>query len=132
MSGTGEKKMGSNLLKETDKNVQAMALDYPAEAPIEPMWDVLLIRPSEQKAPLYMRSPGGVLITGEATKTEPVEGVVLAKGEGLINPDGSFTAVPIQAGTTILYHLHDCEQKTVDGHRYHLLRSRDVIGKMRK
>jgi chaperonin GroES len=65
---------------------------------IRPLRDKILVQPK----PVEEVSKGGIIIP-ETAKDAPVEGTVLAVGNGIINRDGELIPLDVKVGDSVLY-----------------------------
>jgi chaperonin GroES len=65
---------------------------------IRPLRDKILVQPK----PVEEVSKGGIIIPDTA-KDAPVEGTVLAVGNGIINRDGELIPLDVKVGDSVLY-----------------------------
>ena len=65
---------------------------------IRPLRDKVVVKPK----PVEEVSRGGIIIP-ETAKDAPVEGTVVAVGEGILNRDGQVMPLVVSVGDTVLY-----------------------------
>jgi len=92
---------------------------------IKPIRDKILVKP----LPVEETSRGGIIIP-ETVKDAPVQGDVIAVGEGILNRDGEVVPLVISAGNRVLYKrngqtITEIEQ---DGETYLIMAEFDVLG----
>jgi chaperonin GroES len=91
---------------------------------IRPIRDKILVRP----IPVQEVSKGGIIIP-ETVKDAPVQGEVIAVGEGILNRDAELVPLVVLAGDRILYKrngqtITEIEQ---DGESYLIMAEFDVL-----
>ena len=74
---------------------------------------------------------GGILIP-DAAKEKPMEGEVLAVGNGKLLADGSLRALDIKAGDTVLFAKYAGTEIKIDGGDHLMLREEDILGVIEK
>ena len=73
------------------------------------------------------KTKGGIIIPDTA-KEKPVEGKVLAVGNGRILEDGSVRKLDVKAGDRILFNKYGGTEVKIDGEDLLILREDDVLG----
>lgn len=94
---------------------------------IRPLQDRLIVRPSEAVS----TSKGGIIIPDNA-KEKPLEGEVLAVGNGRIMDDGHLRPLDVKAGDLILFGKYTGTEIEVEGSKLLMLREDDVLGVIEK
>lgn len=92
---------------------------------IRPIRDKILVKP----IPVQEMSKGGIIIP-ETVKDAPVQGNVIAVGEGILNRDGELVPLVVSTGDRILYKrngqtITEIEQ---EGETYLIMAEFDVLG----
>lgn len=90
---------------------------------VRPLHDRLLVKRvnSEEK------TKGGIIIPDTA-KEKPMEGEVVAVGNGKILDDGSARALDVKAGDRVLFAKYGGTEVKIDGEVHLILRESDVLG----
>ena len=70
---------------------------------------------------------GGIVIPDTA-KEKPMEGEVIAVGNGTVLEDGSVRPLQVEPGDKILFAKYSGTEVTVDGEEHLILRESDVLG----
>ena len=73
------------------------------------------------------KSEGGIIIPDSA-KEKPVEGTVIAVGNGKILEDGTQRKLDVQAGDLILFGKYIGTEIKLEGDDHVILREEDVLG----
>lgn len=89
---------------------------------ITPLYDRILIKRNEAETV----SPGGILIPDNA-KEKPLEGIVVACGEGRLLADGKIRPLAVQPKQTVLFGKYAGNEVKYQGETYTLLREDDVL-----
>jgi chaperonin GroES len=90
---------------------------------VRPLHDRLLVkRVSEEEM-----TKGGIIIPDTA-KEKPIEGEVIAVGNGRVLEDGSVRPLDIEAGDRVLFAKYGGTEVTLDGEEHLILRESDVLG----
>jgi len=76
-------------------------------------------------------SKGGILIPDTA-KEKPMEGEVIAVGNGKLLPDGSLRALDVKAGDFVLFTKYAGTEIKIDGGDHLMLREEDILGVIEK
>ena len=90
---------------------------------IRPLHDRVLVKRLEEEK----TSPGGIVIPDSATE-KPIQGEVVAVGNGKILDSGEVRALDIKAGDKILFGKYSGTEVKIDGEEYLVLREDDVMG----
>jgi chaperonin GroES len=94
---------------------------------IRPLQDRIVVsRIAEQE-----KTKGGIIIPDTA-KEKPVEGKVLAIGNGRILEDGSVRKLDIKVGDLVLFNKYGGTEVTIDGEQLLIMREEDVLGVVEK
>jgi chaperonin GroES len=90
---------------------------------IRPLQDrVLLKRVQEEQ-----KTKGGVIIPDTA-KEKPVEGEVVAVGNGKVLEDGSVRELGVKAGDRVLFGKYSGTEIKLDGEEHLIVREDDILG----
>jgi chaperonin GroES len=90
---------------------------------IRPLQDRLIIKRVAEET----KTKGGLFIPDTA-KEKPLEGKVVAVGNGKVLEDGKVRAMDIKAGDTILFSKYAGTEIKLDGEDHLILREEDVLG----
>jgi chaperonin GroES len=88
-----------------------------------PLHDRLLVKRQEAET----RSKGGIIIP-ENAKEKPIEGVVVAVGNGKVLDDGKVRALEVKVGDKILFGKYSGTEIKVEGDEHVILREDEVLG----
>ena len=77
------------------------------------------------------KTAGGLFIPDTA-KEKPLEGKVIAVGNGKILEDGKVRPLDIKAGDTILFSKYAGTEVKIEGEDHLILREEDVLGVIEK
>ena len=94
---------------------------------VRPLHDRLLVRRIEEKETVK----GGIIIPDTA-KEKPIEGEVVAVGNGKILDDGSVRKLDVKVGDRILVGKYSGTDVKIDGTEYVILREEEVLGVLSK
>jgi chaperonin GroES len=89
---------------------------------IKPLHDRILVRRLEEDT----KSAGGIIIPDNA-KEKPIQGEVVAIGNGKILDNGQVRAVAVKAGDKILFGKYSGTEVKLDGTEYLVMREDDVM-----
>jgi chaperonin GroES len=90
---------------------------------IRPLQDrVLLKRVQEEQ-----KTKGGIIIPDTA-KEKPVEGEVVAVGNGKVLDDGTVRALGVKAGDRVLFGKYSGTEIKLDGEEHLIVREDDILG----
>jgi chaperonin GroES len=88
-----------------------------------PLHDRLLVKRVEAE----QKSKGGIIIPDSA-KEKPIEGKVVAVGNGKALEDGKIRPLEIKVGEQVLFGKYSGTEIKVDGEEHIILREDDVLG----
>ncbi|WP_116963877.1 co-chaperone GroES [Fastidiosibacter lacustris] len=89
---------------------------------IRPLHDRVLVRRAEEE----QKSTGGIILTDSA-KEKPMQGKVIATGNGKILTDGAVRALDVKVGDTILFGKYAGNEVKVDGEELLMMREEDIL-----
>lgn len=92
-----------------------------------PLGDRVLVKRVEEET----KTKGGIIIPDTA-KEKPIEGEVVAVGNGKILEDGSVRKLDVKAGDRILFGKYSGTEVKVDGEERLILREDDILGVIEK
>jgi len=90
---------------------------------IRPLGDRVLIERVEAEE----RSKGGIIIPDTA-KEKPVEGRVVAVGEGRHTEDGKLVPMNVKEGDRVIYSKYAGTEVKIEGSEYLIMREDDILG----
>jgi chaperonin GroES len=88
-----------------------------------PLHDRLLVKRVEAEE----KSKGGIIIPDSA-KEKPIEGVVIAVGNGKVLENGSQRKLEVKAGDRVLFGKYSGTEIKVAGEEHVILREDEVLG----
>ena len=94
---------------------------------VRPLQDRLLVRRVEEQE----KTKGGIIIPDSA-KERPLEGEVIAVGNGKRLDDGQLVALDVKKGDRILFGKYAGTEIKVDGVEHLILREDEVLGVIEK
>jgi|TARA_B110000240_G_scaffold186840_1_gene223923 chaperonin GroES len=90
---------------------------------IRPLHDRVIVKRVEEEK----TSPGGIVIPDSATE-KPVEGEVIAVGNGKLLDNGELRALDLKKGDKVLFGKYSGTEVKVSGDDYLVLREDDIMG----
>jgi chaperonin GroES len=94
---------------------------------IRPLQDRLVVKRVAEEE----RTKGGIIIPDSA-KEKPVEGEVVAVGNGKVLEDGKVHPLDVKAGDRILFGKYSGTEIKLDGVEHLILREEEVLGIVEK
>jgi chaperonin GroES len=94
---------------------------------VKPLFDRVLVQRIEEEN----KTKGGIIIPDTA-KEKPVEGKVLAVGQGKAHEDGKVTPLAVKAGDRVLFGKYSGTEIKIDGEDHLILREDDILGIVEK
>jgi len=89
---------------------------------IRPLADRLVVKRLEQEE----KTKGGIIIPDTA-KEKPIEGVVVATGNGKVLKDGKVRALDVKEGDRVLFGKYSGTEVKLDGVEHVILGEDDVL-----
>lgn len=90
---------------------------------VRPLHDrVLVKRFSEEE-----RSKGGIIIPDTA-KEKPIQGEVMAVGQGRLTEDGKIRPLDVKKGDRILFGKYAGTEIKIEGEEFLMMREEDILG----
>ena len=90
---------------------------------IRPLHDRVLVRRVEDEK----KTPGGIVIPDTAAE-KPMQGEVIAVGNGKLQDNGELRALDVKAGDKILFGKYSGTEVKVDGEELIVMREDDIMG----
>jgi chaperonin GroES len=92
-----------------------------------PLHDRVLVRRVEEEE----KTAGGIIIPDTA-KEKPMEGEVIAVGQGARNEKGELVALDVKAGDRILFGKWSGTEVKIDGEELLIMKESDILGIIEK
>ena len=89
---------------------------------IRPLQDRVIVKRVKEEE----KTKGGIIIPDSA-KEKPVEGEVIAVGNGKVQDDGTVRKLDVKAGDRILFGKYSGTEVKVDGTEYLVVREDDIF-----
>ena len=90
---------------------------------IRPLHDRVVVRRLEEEK----MSPGGIVIPDSATE-KPIQGEIVAVGNGKILDSGEVRGLDVKAGDKILFGKYSGTEVKIDGEELLVMREDDIMG----
>jgi chaperonin GroES len=90
---------------------------------IRPLLDRVVVRRMEEER----TSAGGIVIPDSATE-KPIQGEVIAVGNGKILDSGDVRALDVKVGDRVLFGKHSGNEVKIEGEEYLVMREEDITG----
>jgi chaperonin GroES len=90
---------------------------------IRPLHDRVIVQRMKEEE----KTKGGIIIPDSA-KEKPVEGKVIAVGNGKILEDGKVRKLEVKKGDRVLFGKYSGQEVKVDGEEMVILREDDIVG----
>ena len=89
---------------------------------IRPLHDRIIVRRLDEKA----QTTGGIIIP-DSDKEKPIEGEVIAVGNGKILEDGSVRNLDVKAGDKVLFGKYSGTEVKIEGEEHLIMREDEVL-----
>ena len=90
---------------------------------LRPLHDRVLVEPLEADE----KTAGGIIIPDTA-KEKPMEGKIVAAGNGARSEDGKITPLDVKSGDRILYGKWSGTEVKIDGQDLLIMKESDIMG----
>jgi chaperonin GroES len=90
---------------------------------LRPLQDRILV----QRVKEDEKTKGGIIIPDTA-KEKPIEGTVIAAGNGKLSENGKRMALDVKKGDRILFGKYSGTEVKIEGEEYLIMREDDVFG----
>ncbi|MFA7419874.1 MAG: co-chaperone GroES [Melioribacteraceae bacterium] len=90
---------------------------------IQPLQDRVIVKPKEAEE----TTKGGIILP-DTVKEKPIEGTIVAVGEGKVAENGTVTKLTVKAGDVVLYGKYSGTEIKVEGEDYLIMRESDIYG----
>jgi chaperonin GroES len=90
---------------------------------IRPLHDRVIVKRNEEQ----QKTKGGLFIPDTA-KEKPIEGTVLAAGNGKILEDGTVRKLEVKKGDRVLFGKYSGTEVKIEGEEHLILREEDILG----
>jgi chaperonin GroES len=90
---------------------------------IRPLQDRIIVKRVQEEE----KTKGGIIIPDTA-KEKPIEGKVIAVGNGKVQEDGKVRPLDVKAGDRILFTKYAGTEIKLDGEEHLLIREEDILG----
>jgi chaperonin GroES len=97
-------------------------LEEIAKMKIKPLQDRVIVKRVEEEE----KTKGGIIIPDTA-KEKPVEGKVVAAGDGKITEDGKKLPLEVKKGDRILFGKYAGTEINIDGEEHLIMKEDDII-----
>ena len=89
---------------------------------VKPLHDRVIVKRIEEEE----KTKGGIIILDTA-KEKPVEGEILAVGDGKILEDGSRAPMEVKKGDRVLFGKYAGTEIKIDGEEHIIMREDDIV-----
>jgi chaperonin GroES len=90
---------------------------------IRPLQDRIIVKRVAEEE----KTKGGIIIPDTA-KEKPIEGKVLAAGNGKVLEDGKVRPLDVRAGDRVLFSKYAGTEVKLDGEEHLIMREEDILG----
>jgi chaperonin GroES len=90
---------------------------------IRPLQDRIIVKRVQEEE----KTKGGIIIPDTA-KEKPIEGKVIAVGNGKVLEDGKVRPLDVKKGDRILFSKYAGTEVKIDGEEHLIMREEDILG----
>jgi chaperonin GroES len=120
--GTGAQRRGAGAAQ-----AEQPTQEEPRAMSIRPLHDRLVVKRVQEAE----KTKGGIIIPDTA-KEKPIEGEVIAVGNGKVLDDGQVRKLDVKAGDRVLFGKYSGTEIKIGGEEHLILREDDVLGVVEK
>ncbi len=91
---------------------------------IRPLFDRVLVKRNVEPS----KTKSGLFLPDSASKEKPVQGTVLAVGNGRVADSGGVTPLVVKEGDTVIFGKYAGTEVKIDGEDRLILREDDILG----
>lgn len=91
---------------------------------IRPLFDRVLVKRNVEPT----KTASGLFLPDSASKEKPVQGTILAVGNGRVSDGGDVTPLAVQEGDTVIFGKYAGTEVKIDGEDRLILREDDILG----
>lgn len=95
-----------------------------ADFRIRPLGDRVVVKPIEREE----KTKGGIFLPDTASKERPMEGSILAVGEGRRDDNGNIVPMNVKVGDRVLFAKYGGTEFKIDDEEYLILAEKDILG----
>ncbi len=89
---------------------------------VKPLYDRVLIKRIEEEE----KTEAGIIIP-DAAKEKPMQGEVIAVGEGRVSDDGKVIPLKVKVGDKVLFSKYAGTEVKIKGEEYLIMREDDIM-----
>lgn len=90
---------------------------------VRPLHDRVLVKRFNEEE----RSKGGIIIPDTA-KEKPIQGEIIAVGQGRVTEEGKLRPLDVKKGDRILFGKYAGTEIKIDGEEFLMMREEDILG----
>ena len=90
---------------------------------IQPLADRVIVKAEEA-----VETTKGGIILPDTVKEKPMQGDVVAVGDGKVSEEGKKVDLTVKVGDKVLYGKYSGTEVTIDGTEYLIMRESDIFG----
>ena len=90
---------------------------------ITPLHDRVIVKPAAAEE----KTAGGIIIPDTA-KEKPVQGEIIAVGQGRIGDDGKIRPLDVKKGDRVLFGKYAGTEIKIEGEEFLMMREEDILG----
>ena len=91
---------------------------------VQPLGDRIVVKPK----PREEKTKGGIFLQDTASKERPMQGEVLAAGEGRLTDDGGRVPMNVKCGDQVIFARYSGTEFKIDDEEFLILSEKDVLG----
>ncbi len=89
---------------------------------VKPLYDRVLVKRIEVEE----KTESGIIIP-DAAKEKPMQGEIIATGEGRVSDDGKVIPLKVKAGDKVLFSKYAGTEVKIKGEEYLIMREDDIM-----
>jgi chaperonin GroES len=90
---------------------------------VRPLHDRVLVKRFNEEE----KTKGGIIIPDNA-KEKPIQGEIIAVGQGRVTEDGKVRPLDVKKGDRVLFGKYSGTEIKIDGEEFLMMREEDILG----
>lgn len=91
---------------------------------VRPLGDRALVKPKEKEE----KTKGGIFLPDTASKERPMQGEIIAVGEGRRDDSGALIPMSVKPGQEVLFAKYAGTEFKIEDEEYLILQEKDILG----
>ena len=94
-----------------------------SDVKIKPLGDRVVLEPMDEES----TTKSGIIIPETVDKEKPMQGKVIAVGEGRVSENGTVIPMRVSVGDTVLFSKYAPDEVKIDGKEYYIISESSIL-----